>query len=90
MSYSRWLNSVWYTFWMVQDKETENYDTAIFEICGVTGFTSKELRTNVQKCLNKVRKKVDATEEEILELKSYMNEFLEDVEKEYGKNNEKI
>ena len=51
MSYSRWGQSRWYTFWCVQNEKTENRDTAIFEICSVINFTAKELRHDMDKCV---------------------------------------
>lgn len=57
MSYSRWGgrgSGNWYTYWMCQDKKTENRDTAIFYICGLVSFTAKELRDDMDKCMNRV------------------------------------
>jgi len=86
MSYSRWGNSYWYTFWL--SKPEENYDTATFCICrfgGDTNFTAKQLREQFEKCVDTVRmKERKASEEEIEEVSSYMYKFLRDVDKEYG------
>ncbi len=87
MSYSRWSNSYWYTYWQTQDKDTENYDTAIFCICNFDSdiiFRAKHLREQLDKCIETVRiMDKRANDKEINELAIYMNRFLEDVEKEY-------
>ncbi len=90
MSYSRWNDSYWYTFWCVQDSKTENRDTCIFEICGLTYFTAKELRKDLDKCMNIVRKKdPDVVENQIIELKTYIKRFLNNVDGAYPLNSEK-
>lgn len=85
MAYSRWIFSRWYTFWAAGHKES--YDDAIFCICRFDGdinFTAKELREDLDKCINKVRKEeINVTLEELKELEGYVKEFLLDVEKEF-------
>jgi len=86
MSYSRWSNSYWYTFWLAQ--EEENYDTAVFSICrfdGYINFSSKQLREHFEKCIDTIKmKERKASEEELNEVAGYMRNFLKDVEEEYG------
>jgi hypothetical protein len=87
MSYSRWSNSYWYTFWQTQDEATENYDSAVFCICrfeeDIT-FKAKTLREQLDRCVDTVRLKDRyASEEELEELASYMTNFLEDVDEVY-------
>ena len=62
----------------------ENRDTAIFEICGVTNFTAKELRENIKECMEKVSK-LDP-HGDIQELQQYAKEFLIDVNETYSEN----
>ena len=88
MSYSRWSNSRWYTFWHASSGKTKN--TQIFEICDVASFTYKELKENAQKCLGKVMQMLGGrrsvrlvTEAEKTELLGYMQDFIEDVETEF-------
>lgn len=94
MSYSRWSNSYWYTFWSVplSDRDgSENRDNAIFEICDVAHFTAKELRDNLDGCLQYVEMTIAqnykpeyrVTEERRKELIGYIRQFLEDVDEEY-------
>lgn len=82
MSYSRWSSSHWYTFWCVQpggQQETRN--NARFEICSLTNFSAKELRDDMDKCLEKV---ADLDPDGCLdELKLYMKRFLADVDERY-------
>jgi len=86
MSYSRWGSSDWYTFWCSSSEEIETKDNAIFEICGVTRFTAKELRNDIKSCLATVKElQPNADEEDIDELSIYMRRFLKDVDKEYNK-----
>jgi len=85
MSYSRWGSSYWYTFWCASLKEeTENRDNARFEICGVISFTAKELRSDMDACLEKVSR--EHPDGDIKELQGYMEEFLSDVDEEYPEN----
>ena len=84
MSYSRWGgrgSSHWYTYWAVQDKETENRDTAIFDICSVMTFTAKDLRDDLNGCMELVKSK--DPDGNIEELRGYALEFLSDVDEEY-------
>jgi len=80
MSYSRWGDSTWYTFWRTQDETTKNRDTAIFEICGEHSFTAKELREHLEGCLAMIS---GATQDELEELKEYITEFLYDIDEKY-------
>ena len=88
MSYSRWGgrgSGHWYTFWCAINKEKENRDNAIFEVCAVIQLSAKELRDNMEAALQKVAA-VDsyATKKLLDELKIYMNEFLLDIDEEYA------
>lgn len=72
MSYSRWGDSCWYTFWGSNDDK--------FQICGVPnsyGFSYEEIRDDVTKCIKKIKtsepdKYSDA---EFIELKELMKEY---------------
>ncbi len=88
MSYSRWGSrgsGNWYTFWEAQDEDTENIDTAKFCICAVKTFTAKEIRDDIDKCLQEVSK-IDK-EGDTEELRQYMLEFVSDVDAMYTKDN---
>lgn len=75
MSYSRWSNSVWYTYYDVSSGDTLN--SQVFTECGTRSFTYGELRADIEKCL-------DACEPESIderdELRGYMQSFMEDAE----------
>ena len=82
MSYSRWGNSYWYTFWLSQ--EEEDYDTATFCICCVADFEAKQLREDFDGCIASIRSiDKNVSNEEINELRGYIREFLEDVDSTY-------
>lgn len=86
ISDSRWGSSRWHTFWVAQDAETHNRDTALFEISGVATFTAAELRADMRYCLADVvtlslPSPVSLAETE--ELRRYMVEFLADVDEAY-------
>lgn len=89
MAYSRWLGSRWYTFWACQDDATENRDTAIFEICTSLSFLAREIRADIEACLDRAvatereGSGCSVSDEERTELKSYILEFLADVDKAY-------
>lgn len=89
MAYSRWMFSRWYTFWAAGQNKNDDYGNATFCICRFDGditFTAKELRDDINKCMNKVRKEeVNVTLNEIKELEGYVREFLFDVEQEFKK-----
>ena len=81
MSYSRWLGSHWYTFYLARD--TYERDEQCFEICSVHTFTYKELTTDIKACLKRIRElDPEATNKEINELRGYMQEFICDVKED--------
>lgn len=67
MSYSRWSNSVWYTYADVAGG---------FTVCGEKNFTDEELR-DIRKCLGFFKGR-GYTESELKELERYMRQYLED------------
>jgi hypothetical protein len=84
MSYSRWSNSVWYTYWCSSDAKKR--EDEVFDVCGERSFTYQELTEDIDKCLELIKNDKDkgsVTQEELDELKGYMLEFIEDVKKEY-------
>lgn len=88
MSYSRWGSKGsghWYTFWSIHSpKEKETRNNAIFEICCVATFTAKDLRDDIDECIKTVAiKDKTATKEKLKELRTYMDQFLQDVDEEY-------
>ena len=84
MSYSRWSNSDWYTFWCCQDDKTENRDTALFEIMCVATFTAKELRQDVESCLDQAcDPNIHLGPVSREQLEGFVVEFLADVDAKY-------
>lgn len=97
MSYSRWGDSVWYTYWSTHRKGgnsgDETRDNATFEVCTVGSFTAAELREDIEQCVNRAMEAHNkqcadhfrADEADRNELREYMREFLADVEERYPK-----
>lgn len=90
MSYSRWGSSVWYTYWCAHggaSADDDKRDEQLFDICTVKMFTYKELKDDIDGCIDKVREIHDGkkvTPEEYKELKGYMESFMTDIEKEFN------
>ena len=86
MSYSRWGgrgSGHWYTYWACGD-DTENRDTAVLEICQVAWFTAKQLRDDLDGCMEEAHEADPRGD--IEELKKYAREFLADVDAAYPLN----
>ena len=83
MSYSRWSNSTWYSFWSVSDaitKEDEIFSLWL-SIDETKDWSYNELKTwTVETVLENYESITQSEAEEALE---YIKYFLEDVEKEY-------
>jgi len=94
MSYSRWLNSRWYTYWSVNAKEDDpikyKKDQEFNVDCTFT-FTYKDITKpfGVMLCINKIKKYEKeedcqrlTTQDEYKELIGYMKQFIRDVKKD--------
>ncbi len=90
MSYSRWGSrgsGHWYTYWFAQDDKIETRDNALFDVCAVAMFRAKDLRDDIDSCLAIVAKEdISADKHKLNELKTYMLEFLAEVDATYNKN----
>jgi hypothetical protein len=89
MSYSRWSNSFWYTFWLATPEDTPMEDQQ-FSIDCENHFSYKNLKNDMDMCINNIRKYYEEgefsrlpSEEEYEELRGYMQEFVRDIEEEY-------
>lgn len=88
MSYSRWSHICWYTFWCGQPSDQkETRASALFEVCGVCHFNAAELRKNIDLCVELACAKAgfEVKPDEAKELREYMADFLEDVDRKYPK-----
>lgn len=81
MSYSRWSNSYWYTFW--RDTGTDKRSEQVFDVDCRFCFTYKQLTSlfGIEKAINHIKKeiknsKVKATKADFNELKGYMRKFI--------------
>ena len=87
MSYSRWINSSFYTYWCsskVYDKQDELF-ACHASLDGQHMFTyteCKEFIQNPQKILSRIK---DLSPLELTELTGYMSEFISDVDLSYEK-----
>lgn len=79
MSYSRYGDSHWYTYYSSRSGETK--DSQVMSIDG-EDYTYKQLKENIIQVLDKY--KSICTIFEIQELKGYIEEFIRDVEQEFN------
>ena len=89
MAYSRWGESYWYTYWASPGQGIEELrDTELFEICPVAMFTAKQLRDDLDGCIQQAAETETGgrkpTPLELDELREYVQEFLEDVNIKYS------
>ena len=89
MSYSRWVDSKWYTYWHCDSGPTR--DEQIFQVCLGGYFSYKELKEDLEGCLCRVMEK-DIISDKLsdnkycqyfMELGFYMLWFIDDVEKSF-------
>ena len=87
MSYSRWIDSTFYTYWCLSDVKNKNDEvfmchTDIYKCYKFKYTECKRLVENITAIkgqINEIEGDGDATE-----LQSYMKKFVKDVDKEYG------
>ena len=87
MSYSRWIDSTFYTYWCLSDAKNKNDEvfmchTDIYKCYKFKYTECKRLVENITAIkgqINEIEGDGDATE-----LQSYMKKFVKDVDKEYG------
>ena len=95
MSYSRWTNSLWYTYWLAGDVDSK--EDEMFDICTVKILKYSEMKDNIYGAIASVRqaiiddkmdpeyKKKLLSDEALEELRGYMEQFISDVDEEYKK-----
>ena len=87
MSYSRWIDSTFYTYWCVSDAKNKNDEvfvshTDIYKCYRFKYTECKRLAESITVLkgkLNEIEGDEDATE-----LQGYIKEFVKDVDKEYA------
>tara|TARA_Y100000590_G_scaffold442086_1_gene569725 strand:+ start:153 stop:452 length:300 start_codon:yes stop_codon:yes gene_type:complete len=90
MSYSRWINSSWYTFWSGSaSSRSEEQFACLADLDGDHQFhwpynLVKDFIKNRSR-LETIIQQVKATDDEISELLEYMKEFVADVDLKYDK-----
>lgn len=96
MSYSRWSNSRWYTFWSAMGAEPTQYkwptqrlkDNQVFEICDIPShfITYGDLKSRSRREIlleieeSFAEDKRKPTWDELLELQDYFDRFIKDVD----------
>ena len=86
MSYSRWVNSPFYTYWCTSNtkqKENElfNCHVDLKIVISLTYENCKKIEDNLTLIKGKVNRIND--DEEAKELQGYIKEFIKDVDKHY-------
>ena len=85
MSYSRWSNSCWYSFWSASSPDTIKEEQILalwYSLDATPEFTYKEL--NGFEKIKLSEHFPDATLEEIEEAFDIISEFIDDIDKEFG------
>lgn len=89
MAYRRWSHSFWYAFWAIAEHGvTENADNAILEVMPYTRFEARQLRDDLERCVNDVVGCCSArgqkpSKKDLEDLRDAMREFIADVDDEY-------
>jgi hypothetical protein len=75
VSFSRWVDSYWYTYANTQKK---------FEVALYGSYSKDEILNNRAEILAKIKQSSDADDEQIAELSGYMDDFLYRYDRLYG------
>jgi len=86
MSYSRWLDSTFYTYWCVTDAKNKNDEvfichTDIYKCHKIKYIECKKIVENLTAIKGKINEIVG--DEDAIELQGYIKEFVKDVDEEY-------
>ncbi len=87
MSYSRWINSKFYTYWAAKNKVYDKGDEVFIvhhDLETYRGFTYSECKEMIGDVL-KIKGKMNFVDDDLEaeELQGYMERFIVDVDKEY-------
>lgn len=85
MSYSRWIDSNWYSFWnsMCIDTIKEDQVLSLWYVGGdITDFTYSDLKGFTLETLKEIFPNV--LEIELIEALEYIENFIQDVDKEFA------
>ena len=87
MSYSRWIDSTFYTYWCLSDVKNKNDEVFVChtDIYKSYRFKYMECKRLVED-LTVLKGKLNEIEgdEDAIELQGYIKKFVKDVDKEYG------
>jgi hypothetical protein len=78
MFYSRWIDSIWYTFWSAESEGVYR-DNQIFEICDLDGvkFTYAEIKDSIGDCIERVKLNYSLEKEHTVKTNYYVDRFGE-------------
>lgn len=62
MAYSRWSNSVWYTYWASGPSDDENIENQYFAVCGVCTLNYLFIRDSIEQAVDIVKEEVESNE----------------------------
>jgi hypothetical protein len=89
VSYSRWPESRWYTYWnSSEDNFMQTSEFRVEHFSNPFTFTYREIKEDRRRCADLVAMFFgicdgEVTDDELLELEMYMDSFIKDVEKEF-------
>ncbi len=87
MSYSRWLNSKFYTYWYISDTKNKNDEIFIVhsDLKDYQKFTYVECKDLIESRI-KLKGRMNSIDDDLEaeELQDYMKQFVKDVDAEYA------
>jgi len=85
MSYSRWSNSNWYSFWNTSSGETKESQVLSLWYCGSDELRDYQYSELLEITPNLLKSEYDVKikKSEIFEALGYIHQFIEDVDKEF-------
>ena len=87
MSYSRWIDSMYYTYWCITDAKNKNDEvficnTDIYKCYKFKYIECKKIVENLIAIKGKINEIDD--DEDAMELQGYIKQFITDVDTEYA------
>ena len=87
MSYSRWIDSMYYTYWCITDAKNKNDEvficnTDIYKCYRFKYIECKKIVENLIAIKGKINEIDD--DEDAMELQGYIKQFITDVDTEYA------
>ena len=82
MSYSRWSNSIWYSFWAANDAQTKDEQllSLWYSMDKTIDWTYSEIAHITE---SDIQRRYDCDIEESQEAMTYINRFIKDVDRKF-------